>query len=308
MNRVLVTGATGLIGWHTLPLLTAAGYEVHALSSGPPPSDALTASWHQADLLDQEQVKDVLEVIQPTHLLHLAWYTPPGKYWDALENFAWVRASLVLAELFIAQGGQRLVSAGTCAEYDWRYGYCSEAVTPLASATTYGVCKNALRELLDALAMRTGVSSAWGRVFLLYGPREHPNRLVSSVALALLDGRPALCSHGKQLRDFMYVEDVAAAFVALLGSEVVGAVNIASGAPVKVSDLVYTLADQQGRRDLIQLGAMPTPPNEPRLLLADTTRLEEEVGWVPRYTHEHGLAQTLAWWKTHRDQSQHARS
>lgn len=298
MKRVLVTGATGFIGWHCLPLLIDAGYEVHALSSRPPSQAIPAVIWQQADLLQEDQIAAVVAAIRPTHLLHLAWYTAPGKYWTALENFGWVRASMLLAELFAAQGGKRLVSAGTCAEYDWRYGYCSEAVTPLAPSTTYGICKNNLRGLLEALAVRTGLSAAWGRIFFLYGPREDPQRLVSSVALSLLRGEEARCSHGQQFRDFLYVVDVAAAFVALLESEVEGAVNIASGVPVRLSEIIYELADQVSRRDLIRLGAIPPPANEPRLLLADTSRLEVEVGWSPKYDRERGVAQTLAWWRT----------
>jgi nucleoside-diphosphate-sugar epimerase len=297
MKRVLVTGAGGFIGRHCLPLLQAAGYEVHGVSSGQPPLDIPDVSWHQVDLLDQRQVAATIAAIHPTHLLHLAWYTAPGKYWTALENFGWVRGSLALAESFVANGGQRLVSAGTCAEYDWRYGYCSEAVTPLVPATTYGVCKDALRRLLDALTARTGLSSAWGRLFFLYGPHEQPGRLVPSVATALLRGQPAPCSHGNQIRDVLYVEDVASAFVALLDSGVAGAVNIASGDPVRLREIIFGLADLLGRRDLVQLGVVATSPDEPPLLVADVARLRNEVGWHPRYDRERGLAQTLAWWK-----------
>lgn len=301
MKRVLVTGAAGFIGWQCLPLLLAAGYEVHGLAKHLPDCAPAGVVWHQADLFDEAAVTAIVAIVRPTHLLHLAWYATPGKYWMALENFACVRASLALGETFTAHGGERLVGAGSCAEYDARYGYCSEALTPTAPTTIYSACKDSLRGLLEALAARTGISNAWGRIFLLYGPRENPQRLVSSVALALLRGHSAPCSHGRQLRDFSHVEDIAGAFVALLDSDVTGPVNIASGTPVRVSEIIYTLADQVGRRDLVQLGALPDQPNEPRALLADTTRLEEEVGWVPKYDREHGLAHTLAWWKEHEE-------
>ena len=68
-------------------------------------------------------------------------------------------------------------------------------------------------------------------IFFLYGPHEPPGRLIPSVIQALLKGEFARCSHGRQIRDFLYVEDVAEAFVALLDSDITGPVNIASGSP-----------------------------------------------------------------------------
>jgi nucleoside-diphosphate-sugar epimerase len=118
------------------------------------------------------------------------------------------------------------------------------------------------------------------------------------VVQSLLRGEPARCSHGNQIRDFLHVEDAAAAFVALLDAETVaGAVNIASGRPVALKDLIGSIAVELGREDLIRLGAVPAQANEPPLLLADVARLRDEVGWQPRYTLETGLAQTVEWWR-----------
>ena len=298
MRRVLVTGATGFVGRHCLSPLLRANCEVHAISSKPSTSDALAGvHWHQVDLLNSDVVFGLLAEIRPTHLLHLAWYAVPGEYWTSTENFRWVHASLDLFQAFASCGGHRAVVAGSCAEYDWRYGYCSEGVTPLAPTTVYGACKQSLGVMLDAMARQTGVSSAWGRLFFLYGPHEYPQRFVASVIRSLLSGVHARCSHGRQIRDFLYVCDAAEAFVALLHSNVVGSVNIASGQPVLLKDLIDVVANKLGRRDLVQLGAIPAANAEPPVLLADTTRLRNEAGWCPRYDLERGLEETIQWWK-----------
>jgi nucleoside-diphosphate-sugar epimerase len=297
MKRVLLTGATGLIGRHCLPTLLAKGYEVHTVSARAASANPPGVQAHQADLLDPAQVAALLARVQPSHLLHLAWYTQPGAYWGSLENIRWVQASLNLLQLFTAHGGRRVVMAGSCAEYDWSYGYCAEQITPLQPATMYGKAKHALQLLVDAFAEQAQISAAWGRIFFLYGPHEYPERLIAAVTRALLQGQPARCSHGNQIRDFLYVQDAADAFVALLESNVRGAVNIASGNPIRLRQLIYQIADSLQQRDLVQLGALPAPANEPPLLVAKIDRLTNEVGWRPAYGLEVGLEQTVRWWK-----------
>ena len=297
MKRVLITGATGFIGLHCLPLLVARGYEVHAVSSRRTTANESNIHWHQTDLLDSPQVAALMVEVQPNYLLHFAWYAIPGKYWTSPENLRWVQASVGLLQEFAGHGGKRVVMAGTCAEYDWRYGYCSEVVTPLAPATLYGTCKHSLQLMLAAFSKQTGLSAAWGRIFFLFGPHEHPDRLVAYVIRSLLRGEPARCSHGRQIRDFLYVQDVADAFVALLESGVSGPVNIASGRPMALRELVYEIAAKFNRDDLIQLGAVSTSPDDPPLLVAHVQRLYDEVGWTPKYDLDTGLEQTLEWWK-----------
>ena len=104
------------------------------------------------------------------------------------------------------------------------------------------------------------MSLAWGRVFFVFGPHEHPARLAGSVAGALVAGQEALCSHGEQVRDFLYAPELAAAFVALLRSDVTGPVNMASGEAVALRELIEALAAAAGRPDLVRLGARPSPP------------------------------------------------
>jgi nucleoside-diphosphate-sugar epimerase len=298
MKRVLITGATSFIGQHCLPELAARGYEIHAVSSkGAPRVDESDTTWHQVDLLKREQVFDVVAAVEPTHLLHLAWYAVPGKYWTSVENFRWVQASLDLFQAFAEAGGKRIVVAGSCAEYEWGQDQpCSETNTKLNPATVYGACKHALRIMLDVYAEQMNLSAAWGRIFFLYGPHEYENRLVASVIRSLLRNEPARCSHSRQVRDFLYVMDVAAAFVALLETEVTGAVNIASGQAVVLQDVIYKIADKFGKRDLVQLGALASASNDPPLLVAETKRLNDEVGWTPRRRLEEGLDETIVWW------------
>ena len=298
MKRVLLTGAGGFVGRHCLHGLLAQGYQVHAVASRKHAPPALAGvHWYSADLLDREKISALMTEVRPTHLLHCAWYAIPGNYWTGPENFRWVEAGLHLLEAFADQGGQRVVGVGSCAEYDWRDGYCSELTTPLNPATTYGVCKHAFQLLLSAFSKHARLSAAWGRLFFLYGPHEPWKRLVASVIRSILLEEPARCSHGRQLRDFLYVQDAADALVALLDSDVLGPVNIASGVPVAVLEVVQEIADQLQRPDLIRLGALPASENEPPVLVADVARLRDEVCWSPQFGLPGGLAETISWWK-----------
>ncbi|MBF0154184.1 MAG: NAD(P)-dependent oxidoreductase [Magnetococcales bacterium] len=299
-GRVLVTGASGFIGRQVVRHLHERGYEVHAtaldrLDDATIPREV---TWHPLDLLSMADQERVLDGVRPTHLLHLAWNATPGTYWTTPDNLRWVQAGLALLEGFQARGGQRLVLAGSCAEYDWSYGFCSEQTTPVRTKTLYSICKNSLWRIAEGFAARAGLSAACGRVFFLYGPHEYPSRLVPYVIQSLLRGETASCSHGNQIRDFLHVEDVAAGFAALLESPAAGVVNIASGQPVRLREIIHAIADRLGRRDLIRLGAVAVPPDDPPLVVADVRRLTGETGWSPRHDLHTGLAETIAWWRS----------
>lgn len=296
MKRVIVTGPTGFIGRHTLAPLVARGYEVHALereTPGRPRPDVPGVHWHTCDLL--AGAADVVAAIAPTHLLHLAWYAVPGKYWSSTENLRWVRASLALYEAFAAAGGVRSVMGGTSAEYDWSNGVCHERDTPIKPWTNYGTCKRALSEIVAADAVVAKASHAWARFFFLYGPDEYPERLVASVIRALLRGEVARCSPGTQARDFLHTADAAEATVALLDSSVEGPVNIASGEARSVKSIVERIAALVGTGALA-LGALPA--DNPPLVVADIARLRDEVGFRPSGDPDARLRETVEWWRT----------
>lgn len=297
MKKILVTGANGFIGRHTLPILVQKGWEVHAVCfSAPAPAES-GVIWHQVDLLNREAAIDLVASVRASHLLHLAWYVNPVDYWSSPKNFKWVRGTLDMLDAFREAGGEHIIAAGTCAEYDWNYGYCREYVTPLAPTTVYGRCKHSLRQLLEVYGEIHGMRIAWGRLFYLYGPHEAPGRLVPYVANALLKGADALCTHGNQVRDFLHVEDVASAFVALVDSMVAGPVNISSGYPVALKEIILSVADCLGVRDRVRFGALSSPMNESLLLVGECRRLND-VGWIQRFDLSTGIEQTVNWWKS----------
>ena len=297
MRRVLVTGASGFVGRPALGALAARGFDVHAVARGAPDDATPGITWHAADLLDAARRRSVLDAVGASHLLHLAWYAEPGAFWSARENAAWVAATVALVDEFALAGGRRATLAGTCAEYDWTAPGPLVEDAPLAPATYYGTCKDATRRVVEGLAAAAGLSLAWGRIFFVFGPGEDARRLVAGVARALVAGERAATSAGAQRRDFLHVDDVAGAFAALLDSAVEGAVNIASGEAASVRAVAEALAQAAGRPDLLDVGAVPRRAGEPEEIVADVSRLRDEVGFRPRRSLSDGLADTVRWWR-----------
>jgi len=297
LMKVLVTGGSGFIGHHCLAQLFAKGYEVHGISSVSQVSSP-EVQWHQTNLLDVEKTRALVRVIKPSHLLHLAWYTKQGKYWTSSENLSWIQASLALFQEFAESGGERIVGAGSCAEYEWGHGVCVENQTPHLPSTLYGTTKHALQLILNSWSKQSGLSSAWGRVFSLYGPKENPQRLVASVIRALLSGDPVTCANAGLVRDYLHSEDVASAFVALLESGIDGPVNIGSGERITLGEIVKKIADKLDCESLVELRVQNTiSSSENDVLIADVTRIAL-TGWTKKYDLDSGLNQTIDWWRT----------
>lgn len=290
MKRVVVTGGSGFIGRETIAYLRAHDFEIHRL--GGTFSDDVGGRAHACDLLGEDPAP-LISAIAPTYLLHLAWYAEPGRFWYARENIDWLAASLRLVRAFAAAGGERAVVAGSCAEYDWSHPLLDELATPLKPSTLYGTTKASLFEVLTAAAPVLGLSLAWGRVFFPFGPGERNGRLLGDVIDGVAAGRRIATTDGLQVRDFIHVEDAAAALVALLDSDLAGPFNIASGHPVPVRAVVTLAAELAGDASLIDWGARAKQAGEPPVMAAATERLYSTLGFRPKWTLEAGVADTV---------------
>lgn len=299
--RILVTGAGGFIGAHVVCQLLEKGHEVYAVIRPANRTRQMElptqARLLRVDLNDLTDLRAATLAARPEIAIHLAWHAVPVRYWTAPENLDCVAAGLTLARALAEAGCRRLVATGTCAEYDWSFSLLSEDSTPLRPRTLYGICKDILRTMLTEYCRLCGIEFAWTRLFYLYGPGEQEQRLVPSVTLNLLRGLEARCASGEHARDFLYVEDAAAALCAVAESNVEGPVNIGSGVAVRIRTVVEEIAQTVGAPEKVVFTVPAANLAEPRLLVADVQKVRQGTGWKPAFSLRSGIERTVEWWQ-----------
>jgi nucleoside-diphosphate-sugar epimerase len=302
-KRILVAGAGGFIGRSVVAALHAEpGAEIHAIGRNPVSPFGGDTVYHAADLLDAGETDRLFDRVQPTHLVQLAWCSEHNLYWRDHANFAWIDANLRIARAFLRNGGERCLFAGTSAEYDWKCdGPFHEFHSPLKPQLLYGASKLACFHALSAFFEQEQVSWSWARMFCPFGPNEDRRRLIPKTCLRLLAGETLDFDSARDLREFLHVGDTAAALCVILGSDVQGPVNVASGQPVTVREVLTLVARHLGREDAIRFSAdRPEQPIPSQPIVADVTRLVDEAGWSPGKTLSDRLKETCEWWKTQR--------
>ena len=298
MRHILLTGASGFLGTHVLAALHRHGYVIHAVDRRSiPGTDTNGVTWHVTDLLDRFATRNLFEEVCPYGLIHLAWETTHGIYWNSPENLEWLASSIGMVKDFSYFGGKRLLIAGSSAEYLWGgLDDMEEIISPMIPASLYGASKNALREVIEKWAPICNISWSWPRFFNLFGPNDNPLRLLPRVIQTLINGQNLSFDSGSLRRDFLHVADAGDAVAALFHSEIQGPVNIASGEALSIRDVISTIAEYLHASDRVKYNSEIDLSNQPEHIVADINRLRQIVGWQPKKSFEARLFETCNWW------------
>lgn len=296
MKKILVTGASGFIGWHAIQPLLDKGVKVYGVCNKGelPPQKGLRTV--RMNLLDTETMRRAVEDIRPEGLLHLAWDVNPASYVHSISNLEWLHGSMELIKAACENGCKKVVTAGTCFEYEMEETAINECGL-LTNKNLYAASKGSMYNLCSAYCRRMGIPYAHGRIFYAYGAREHEQRVVPYVIRSLLERREASVSSGIQLRDYIYTQDVANAFVAILNSRLEGAVNIGTGGAIELRELFLEIGRQLGCPELIRFGVVVPQSAEPKLIAADNKKLVDGTSWQPMFSLDMGVRMSIDWWK-----------
>lgn len=291
MARILVTGAGGFLGRYAVAALREAGWTVIGTGRSAPAADGLHETF-AADLLQQNATQQLLDRAKADVLLHLAWFDDASTRWHAVDNLAWVAATLNLIQNFAAAGGKRVVFGSSCAVYDFSARSLHKETDMIAPQSLYGEAKASTGRLITVAQKMLGLTFAEARIFFCYGAGEPSPRLVPDLIKGLSQGESVACTDGVQKRDYLHASDVGRALQLLAASNITGPVNIASGQSLPVSHLIREVAKQMHHPDLPQLGAIARPVTDPPEITADINRLHQ-LGFRPQHNLVSGVTKTL---------------
>ena len=283
--KILITGAKGFLGTASVRAALARGHEVAALVRGS--SERLRdfqITRIAGDLENPDWI--ALEKFGAEACLHAAWIATPGEYLTSPANRDFLTWSTAFLSRLAAIGMQHSVVLGTCIEYAPQRTPLREDMSPLAPATPYAQAKDELRRALE----RRILPHCWARIFYPYGPGEDPRRLATSIIRRTLKKEDIILKTPDSVKDYIFVDDVAAALLAAVEKRALGALNIGTGLGVTVREIATAIAKILGKPARIAVPEVVPDPYDH--IVADPARLHA-LGWQPRTSLTDGLTELV---------------
>ncbi|HSQ00308.1 MAG TPA: NAD-dependent epimerase/dehydratase family protein [Candidatus Dormibacteraeota bacterium] len=303
MTRVLITGGTGFVGANLTRRLVRDGHEVHLLARAthdPWRIEAIRESiaLHVADLQDLDGVIQTVERIRPAWVFHLAAHG--GYSWQT--NLGGIVATNVvgtanLLEACMRTGFDAFVNAGSSSEYGPKDHPAAEEEA-LEPNSYYAVAKASATLLCRHAARSRRFRIPTLRLYSVYGPYEEPNRLVPALIVHGLRGTLPPLTSPDTARDFVYVDDVVDAFLLAAtrpGSDPGAVYNVGSGTQTPLRTLVELARQVLGIAMAPAWESMPNRAWDTNVWVADTRKIDRELGWRPMRTIHEGLTSTIRW-------------
>jgi len=302
MKHIVVTGATSMIGAALIEECMKHDTEVYAVvrvSSGKQSRLPSGPKLHLVDC-DLENLDRLSEKIPEKcdTFYHIAW----GNTGEARNKstelqsrniFYTLQAVRAAAEL----GCRRFIGAGSQAEYGPMDVEKISPDSPVNPSTPYGASKLAAGHLAGMLCRELGMECIWPRIFSVYGKYEKETTMVASGLRKMLAGEPTEFTPAMQRWDYLYSRDAGRAFY-LIGEKGKGGsvYCVGSGQARPLKEYIEEMAALTGAGKP-GIGAKPYPPGAVMNLCADIGTLTGDTGFIPEYTFEQGIRETIEWIK-----------
>ena len=300
MKRVVISGATGVLGMALIGLCIKKNVEVLVLC-------------RDKSLRKGRIPKHLLVHIESCSLDQMKSWKPDGeKGYDAFYHFAWegttgsarndlylqnrnVEYTLDAVTLAERLGCRTFIGAGSQAEYGRTEG-CLNEETPVRPENGYGMAKLCAGLMSREECRKLGIRHIWTRVLSVYGPYDGEQSMIIYSIRKLMKGEMPELTAGEQMWDYLYCEDAARAFF-LLGEKGHdgGVYCIGSGQARPLKEYMYRLRDAVDPALPLGLGKLPYGERQVMYLCADIARLKEDTGFTPGVSFEDGIRQTVAW-------------
>jgi nucleoside-diphosphate-sugar epimerase len=292
--KILLTGSTGFVGSAFARRVLEQGHELAGLvvPKEPIPTSLKKVKnlvWMRGTL--ERPPWTEVAAFAPEVCVHTAWITTPGVYLESQENKRFRDISLTFLQRVRQYGVNHIVGLGTCIEYQISNAPLSEDRTPVMPKSAYACCKNQLRLALEQDAQEQGFGVCWGRVFYPYGPGEHPSRLCSSIIEKLSRDERVVLKTPASTKDYIYIDDLAAALVTVTEKRFCGAINLGTGNGLTVREIAHHLGTLMKRPELIE-EAIASDPDPFPFVVADASKLKA-LGWKAATRPVEGLRQLL---------------
>jgi UDP-glucuronate 4-epimerase len=332
MQRILVTGTAGFIGYHLAELLLDEGFEVHGFDGLTDYYDqGLKRRRHQqllqhanfsateAMLEDMDKLQSVADEFRPAVIVHLA--AQAGVRYSLEQPRAYIDSNIVgtfnVMEIAKALEVQHLLMASTSSVYggntEMPFDELEKADTQL---TIYAATKKATESMAHSYAHLFGIPTTMLRFFTVYGPWGRPDLALFKFVDAILDERPIdIYNNGDMQRDFTFVTDLVRAIRLLIPvmpsvPEERGEisekdslspvapfriVNIGNSQPVQLLDFIEVIEEELGKKAIRNY--MPMQPGDVPATWADATLLRELTGYAPKTDIREGVKAFVDWFR-----------
>lgn len=304
-EKVLVTGGSGFIANQLIPRLIDRGYHVYSL-------DIMEQNVIDrqrrvksvfGDLKDNTSITNIIREVEPEYVIHLASISSVSYSYDhpieVLESNFIGTVNLAEACLRFSPHLKHFLFAGSSEEYGNQEKFPVKEDAEMHPCSPYAVSKVAADKYLQYMRDAYGFPITVLRNFNTYGRKDNSQYVIEDVIVQMLKGSKVMLGDPTPTRDFVYVDDHVDSYLTCLGNPKAlgGIFNFCTGRGVSIREVVELIGRIIDFNGEVVWNTKPARPKDIKIMVGDSGKAKSVLGWVPKYSLEDGLKETINFWE-----------